>query len=180
MTLPATIGASTYAALACTQTTVVTEPANEAAWIALFATVGDYHQINNIREFPDNIGNPPNIVKVPEFGRASSLSIGAQSDSPDLELTLNYIAADWAEGGALHTLLTNKTPVAFQLSLLYAPVTNLTTTPAGLGAVANANFYFLGKMESLMVAPSLSDAVTATLALTQQSDLMGPWTINPI
>jgi len=179
MALQTAIGAATFSRLAITDTAQTVLPTTEAALIALFATADNFIEIKNVREFPDNMGTPPNIVKVPEYGRRTSVSIGAQPDAPDLELMLNYVPADWAPSTALSQMINNKTQVVFQFSLLYAPAPSLLTTAAGLGAVPNANYYWLGRLESLQFGPSLSDANQATVAISIQSDFVGPFTIAP-
>jgi hypothetical protein len=44
-------------------------------------------------------------------------------------------------------------------------------------AIENTEFYFLGKIEAILVNPALTDAVTATVTLSTQSDFFGPATI---
>jgi hypothetical protein len=179
MALHTSIGAGTFSALAVAKDPVpATLPANAAGWEALFATVSDFDEIKSIREMP-TFGTPANIIKVPQYGVTQSLSIGAQPDAPDLELTLNYIAADWAPTQTLATYLASKRSCVFQFSLLYAKPASLAAAAAGLGTVQNANIYFVGRLESLMIEPSLSDSNTATLALSIQSDFFGPFTIDP-
>jgi hypothetical protein len=182
MAFHTSIGAGTFSALAISNTAVPTTlPAfdNQAAWEAFFAETDDFDEIKNIREMP-SFGSPANIIKVPQFGVAQSLSIGAQPDAPDLELTLNYIAADWAAGETLADYVRNKTQRVFQFSLLYARPGNLSTSATGLGTVENSNIYFVGRLESILVEPSLSDANTATLAMSIQSDFFGPFTVDPV
>jgi hypothetical protein len=90
------------------------------------------------------------------------------------------VPSKWASGGVLKGYLDAKTPVAFQLSLLQAKPTGVDEYAAivtGLGSVANSSMYFIGKMESMEVTPSLDDAVTATLALSVQSDFYGWYTV---
>jgi hypothetical protein len=177
MALHTTIGAGTFSALAVSKDPVPsTLPANAAGWQALFAEVSDFDEIENIREMPP-FGTPANIVKVPQYGVAQSLSIGAQPDAPDLELTLNYISSKWEPTDPLMAALLAKTPKVFQFSLLYAKPGSLAAAAGGLGTVPNSSIYFVGKLESLLVNPSLSDANTATLALSLQSDFYGPYTI---
>lgn len=177
MALHASIGAGTFSALAVSDSPVPTTlPTDAAGWAALFATTADFEEIKSIREMP-TFGTPANVVKVPQYGVTQSLSIGAQPDAPDLELTLNYIAADWAAGSTLADYVKNKTQRVFQFSLLYAKPGSLAASAAGLGTVDNANIYFVGRMESLLIMPSLSDSNTATLALSIQSDFFGPYTV---
>jgi hypothetical protein len=179
MALHASIGAGTFSALAVSKTTVPsTLPTTAAGWEALFAETTDFDEIKSIREMP-TFGTPANIVKVPQYGVTQSLSIGAQPDAPDLELTLNFVAADWAAGTTLADYVRAKTQRVFQFSLLYAKPASLAASGTGLGSVDNANIYFVGRMESLLIEPSLSDSNTATLALSIQSDFFGPFTIDP-
>jgi hypothetical protein len=58
-----------------------------------------------------------------------------------------------------------------------AKPTSLVATAGGLGTAPNAIIYFMGKIESLMVQPARDDAVTATVALSIQSDFYGPYTV---
>jgi hypothetical protein len=179
MALHTSIGAGTFSALAVSKDPVPsTLPTNAAGWEALFATVGDFDEIKSIREMP-TFGTPANIIKVPQFGVTQSLSIGAQPDAPDLELTLNFVASDWAAGTTLADYVKLKTQRVFQFSLLYAKPASLAAAVGGLGTVDNANIYFVGRLESLLIEPSLSDSNTATLALSIQSDFFGPFTVDP-
>jgi hypothetical protein len=66
---------------------------------------------------------------------------------------------------------------AFQFSLLNSKPVALTCTAGGLGTVKNSNFYFVGKVEALLVSPQLTDANQATLTLSIQGDFFGPATI---
>jgi hypothetical protein len=55
-----------------------------------------------------------------------------------------------------------------------------TTADEGASATiasANTEFYFLGKIEAILVNPALTDATTATVTLSAQSDFFGPATI---
>jgi hypothetical protein len=178
MALQTSIGAGTFSALTYANVVVPTTlPSSAASWQALFATIGDFTEIKDIREMP-TFGTPANIVKVPQFGVAQSLSIGAQSDAPDLELTLNYIPSRFAIGQQIKTDLDSKASRIFRFSLLYAKPTNLADATTGIGTVQNSSIYFVGKMESLQIMPSLSDSNTATLALSIQSDFFGPYTVD--
>jgi len=53
---------------------------------------------------------------------------------------------------------------------------------AGSSQQAPANFieriYFVGKVESLLTTPARDDAMTATVALSIQSDFYGPFTVT--
>jgi hypothetical protein len=182
MALHANIGAGTFSALAFHNTEVNTMPADEAGLKALFAAPADFVEVPNIRDLPDNIGTPANIVKVPEYGRATTLSIGAQPDAPDLELTINYVASKWAPGTDLMDMIDKKTPTVFQLALLNAEPAGLATTTdgSGLDSVDNTLFYFLGRMESLLVSPSREDSNTATVSLSVLSDFEGPFTVDTV
>jgi hypothetical protein len=152
--------------------------------------LGNYVEIPGIRDMPA-LGTPANIVKVPVYGQAQTQSIGAQSDAPDLELTVNYNPTSWQRGtGAFHntsTTVAGTGPLGnivadgnnkvFQVALLAAKSSTLDCTVTGLGTVPNALIYFVGKVESLLVTPARDDAMTATVALSIQSDFYGPYTI---
>jgi len=171
------IGASIYAALAVANDPLASIPTTEGGFTSLFTLITDYNLIEDIRDMP-SVGAPANIVKVPVYGQAQTQSIGAQSDAPDLELTINFVPSKWADGGILAGYLASKQPLAFQLSLLQAKPASHATVTAGLGSVANSNMYFIGKMESMDFTPSLDDAVTATLSLSIQSPFYGWYTIT--
>jgi hypothetical protein len=189
MALHTAIGAGTFSALAFSNLVIGSAslnatPTTKAHFEAYFTNTVNIVELPDIREMPQ-FGSPANIVKVPQYGVSQSLSIGAQPDAPDLELTVNYISSKWAPGQPLRDTLDSKVQRVFQFSLLYARPNSLkagnTTgviTGAGLSSVENANIYFIGRMESLMIEPSLSDANTATLALSIQSDFYGPFTYD--
>jgi len=177
MTFPNSISAAQYSALAVSNVAAPGDGIIDAAQAAInFALVADYDEIKNIRDMP-SFGTPANIVKVPVFGQAQTQSIGAQSDAPDLELTINYVPLDWAAGTTLGDYVSDGESKVFQFSLLPAKPADLTFTVGGLGTVDNANIYFIGKIESLLINPSRDDASTATVALSIQSDFFGPFTI---
>lgn len=176
MAFPTSIAAAHFSALAVANGAVPTA-LTEANLSGLFSTTADYDEIKNIRDMP-SFGTPANIVKVPVYGQAQTQSIGAQSDAPDLELTINYVPTEWAAGSTLGDYVADGVAKVFQFSLLTADAPDLTTAAAGLGAVPNANIYFVGKMESLLINPARDDSTTATLALSIQSDFFGPYTVD--
>lgn len=54
----------------------------------------------------------------------------------------------------------------------------VTNSTSGTAEVQNSSFYFLGKIETIEVTPSLSDATTAKITIAMQSDLVGAFTVN--
>ena len=161
----------------------------EAEFVALFATESDtpsagaFIRIKNVREFP-SMGTPPNIVNVPVYGQKSSQQIQGQSDAPSLEITVNYVPADWAAGTALGGMVTDGKLRAFRFTLLNTdslgatPATKYASVTAGLGTVGNSEYYWLGKLEAIQVNPQLTDANTATITFTIQSPFYGPYTVS--
>lgn len=176
MAFPSSIGASIYTSIC-----VYTGAANiatvdtEAEYKALFADSNDFVEIKNIREMP-SFGAQPNIVKVPVYGQPQTSSIGAQSDAPDLELTINLAHNQWAAGSELGSLVKDGETHVFQVAWCRAKPANLQAVTSGLGTVENAIMYFKGKIESLLVTPGLSDADTATVALSIEGDFQGFYT----
>jgi hypothetical protein len=163
-------------------------------------TTGDYIRISNIKEFPA-IGTPANVVKVPEYGAKTSKQIQGQADSPTMELTLNFVPSKWA-GNAVRTStnaasgitigdgkiylmrfsLLNREPEGYTAITDAAGTSDLSISGDGGGAgalagVQNSSYYFLGKFEALEVTPSLTDAVSAKLTITVQSDIRGAFTV---
>jgi hypothetical protein len=145
---------------------------------------GKFARIEDVREFPA-IGTPPNIVKVPVYGQATSKSIQGQADAPQLELTINYVPSRWASDTLLGKLVGDGVVHAFRFTLLNAKpggYSSLSGT-SGLGGdtsdatvAGNTQYFWLGKLEALLVKPSLTDATTATLTLSIQSDFYGAFT----
>ena len=134
------------------------------------AGVAEHYRVPSVREFP-SIGTPANIVNVPVYGQATSSQVQGQADAPNLEVTINYNAADCEE---LHLLIGKAVTFRFMM-------TDSACTPnEGAGttlAKANTEFYFNGKVEAVLVNSSLTDATTATVTLSTQSDFVGPATI---
>jgi len=160
----------------------------EAKFVALFAKEGDaklagnFVRVKNIREFPA-MGTPPNVVNVPVYGQKSSQQIQGQSDAPSLEITVNYVPADWAASGTLGGMAIDGKLRAFRFSLLnVAPTgtgdTQYASIALGLGTVGNSEYYWLGKVEAIQVNPQLTDASTATITFTIQSPFYGPYTVS--
>lgn len=185
-----------------TATAAIPATYDKAGFDALFVTAtgnNKYFQIKNIREFPA-MGAQPNIVNVPVFGQKQSQSIGGQSDAPSFEVTVNYVGTEWAKGSSSTTWLTGAVATtgnelanmvgdgvrrAWRVSLLAAQPTGATLGAAqgqwdsnvgGIGKVENTIYYFMGKLESLLITPSLTDATTATLGFSIQSDFYGAYT----
>jgi hypothetical protein len=157
---------------------------DEAGFEPLFSTetsaVGGFTRILNARDFPA-IGTPANIVNVPVYGQTTSQTIQGQADAPSLEVTINYVPSEWAKGGILGNMVGDGVQRAWRFTLLQtdskgAGTTKYASDATGLGTVQNSSFYFVGKLESLMVTPSLTDATTATLAFSIQSKFFGPYT----
>jgi len=174
------IGAGIYSALAV-NTTPITDLSTVdtlSELVGKFTSAVNFEEIRNVREFPQ-IGTPANIVNVPVYGQKTSSQIQGQADAPTLEMTINYVPSEWAAGTDLGDLVGDGNVYAFQFSLLNAKPAGLNTTAGltGLGSVANSNFYFVGKVEALLVSPQLTDANQATLTLSVLGDFFGPATV---
>ena len=157
-----TIPAGTDTAAECAALFVGTVPGTADA---------DHVRMLSVREFPA-IGTPANIVNVPVFGQKTSSQVQGQSDAPSLEITVNYVAEDMT---AIHNLIDGSEKV-FRFMMANAPVTQDEGADSTL-AVENTEFYFLGKVEAILVNPALTDATTATVTLSAQSDFFGPATL---
>jgi hypothetical protein len=163
---------------------------------ALFA---NYVRITDVKEFPA-IGTPANITKVPEYGSKTSKQVNGQADLNNMELTVNYVPANW-KGGAIHDsdgsgaalsstggTNTNIPSVGdgklylFRFTLLgeapasYVNGVSTSGSETGLSVKDNSIYYFIGKIEAMEVTPSLTDAVTAKLTIAIQSKISGAWT----
>ena len=166
---------------------------DQAGFDALFATEievteatptdTDFIRIENVREFP-SMGTPPNIVNVPVYGQATSQQVQGQADAPSIEVTLNFIGTDWDDTDILgNRMLATGDQFVFRFTLLNTEPTGSSDTKwassaAGIGSVQNTYYYWIGKMEALQVNPQLTDANTATLTISVQSDFYGAYTEN--
>lgn len=168
-----------------------------AEFEALFATeiqsvggvkaANTYCRIKNVREFP-SMGVAPNIVNVPVYGQKTSQQVQGQSDAPTIEVTLNYVPAHWAPGTILGDIYANSTVSVFRFAMMNKEPPGYNSTGSTLlisgdtsdGTVTeNSSWYWVGKIEALMVNPQLTDANTATITISLQSKLYGPYTIAP-
>jgi hypothetical protein len=138
------------------------------------ATTTTFLNLGDVRSFPA-IGNPANIVKVPVYGQAVSSSVQGQSDAPQLEIDLNYVPSTWNETGLFKELLAGDTQYVFRFTLLNSKPSSLNNGAIG---VENSSYYWIGKFESLIVTPSLTDSTTAKLTLSLQSEFYGAYTSN--
>ena len=183
------IGAGMYSDLSVSvaKAVVGTEPLtlDQSGFDAMFDTDAEYDRITNVREFPA-MGTPPNVVNVPVYGQATSQQIQGQSDAPSMEIQLNYVADDWADGSDLGDMVGDGVQRVFRFTLLNSkpPGFSSTSGASGLGgstgsgtATENSFYHWIGKVEALQVTPQLTDANTATVTITIQSDFFGAYTI---
>jgi len=155
--------------------------ASEIETVGGTKAAGTFVRVKNVREFPP-MGTPPNIVNVPNYGSKTSRQIQGQSDAPSMEIQLNFVAADWADGTLLGDAVGDGITRVFRFTLLNSEptgtgATKYASTAGGLGTVQNSQWYWSGKIEALQVSPQLTDANTATVTLTIQSNLFGAYTI---
>jgi len=132
-------------------------------------------RITNVREFP-SIGTPPNIVNVPVYGSKTSQQIQGQSDAPTIELTLNYVPSEWAADTILGDMVGDGIQRVLRFTILNAEPDSYETGAAGIGSVQNSQFYWVGKVEALLVSPSLTDSNTSTVTISVQSAFFGAYT----
>jgi hypothetical protein len=185
MAFMTSIGAAQYSSLAVSKL-AVPGSLTEANLKGCFPiTANSFLEMQNIRDLPA-FGTPANIVKVPVYGQAQTQSVGAQSDAPDLEVTVNFVPTQWVPAGVAFSGATatfgdakgDGITKVFQFALLPAkPTAGIAAVAGQLGTVPNAVWYFLGKVESMLVQPARDDAATATVALSIQSDFFGPYTV---
>ena len=168
-----------------------TEADKKGAFATPVASVGGaaaadtYVRVLNVREFP-SMGTPPNIVNVPVYGQATSQQIQGQADAPSIELTLNYIASDWASGTLLGDAVGDGVQYLFRFTLLNSEPPNYdsdATTGSNIGGTAaapveNSMYFWVGKIEALQVNPQLTDSNTATITMSIQSDFFGAYTLT--
>ena len=157
--------------------------ASEIAAVGGTKAVGAFVRIANVREFPA-IGTPPNVVNVPTYGSSTSQQIQGQADAPSMEVTLNFVASDWAKaaGNILGNMVGDGKQYVFRFTLMNAVptgsgATKYASTAGGVGVVPNSQYFWIGKIDSLLVTPQLSDANTATIAITLQSAVFGAYTV---
>lgn len=159
----------------------------EAEFTAAFPSTAiegvDFVRIKNVRTFP-SIGTPANIVRVPEYGSKTSKQIQGQADAPSLELAVNYIPSDYALTTPLGVMVGDGKMHVFRFSLLNTEPVGYLSTIASIGTSkvtgaihGNTLYYWVGKIEALLVSPQLTDTNTATLSLSTQSSFFGAFTL---
>jgi hypothetical protein len=190
------IGAGLFSDLSvCRETVPATLPTTASGWTDLFATelangspataaAGEFTRIKNVREFPA-MGTPPNIVNVPVYGQATSQQIQGQADAPSMEIQLNLVGTEWQNAtDYLGSLVGDGKQYVFRFALLNSeptgttPATKWASVAGGLGTVENSQWFWVGKLEAFLVNPQLTDANTATLTISVQSDVYGAFTTN--
>ena len=137
---------------------------------------GEFIRITNIREFPA-IGTPPNIVNVPVYGQSTSQQIQGQADAPSLELSINYVGDDWQDtANYLGNFVGDGIQRVFRFALLNSEPPAYASVVGEIGNVENSQYFWFGKIEAFQVTPQLTDANTATVTMTIQSDIFGAYT----
>lgn len=142
------------------------------------ATAGEFIRMPDVREFPA-MGTPPNVVNVPVYGQATSQQIQGQADAPSMEIQVNYIGTDWQDTtDFLGAMVGDGTQRVFRFSLLNSDPSGsgFASLPGEIGSVENSQYFWVGKIEALQVTPNLTDANTATITITVQSDFYGAFT----
>lgn len=184
------IGAGLFSDLSVCNDSVLNAAAiatpTEANFNAAFAAA-KFDRIENVREFPA-MGTPPNIVNVPVYGNKTSQQIQGQSDAPSMEITLNYVANDWADGSTLGDMVGDGVQRVFRFTLMNTEPPGYASA-GGIGGIGgdtsdgtatqNSIYYWVGKIEALLVTPQLTDANTATVTISIQSKFYGAYTVAP-
>ena len=153
-------------------------------WAKEFGGSTSRVDLGNIRDMP-SFGTPANIIKVPEFGRDQTLSIGAQPDAPDLEFTINFVGSDWDEEASATVVgdyVSDGRTRPMMISMLSSEASSNNIGEGGAGGIAgalNATIFFAGRIESALFNPMRDDASTVTVALSVQSNFYGPVTFDP-
>lgn len=93
-------------------------------------------------------------------------------------------SADWAKDTStiLGSMVGDGKQYVFRFTLMNAEPTGsgntkYASTAPGIGTVQNSQWYFVGKIDALLVNPQLTDANTATVTLTVQSAMYGAYSI---
>lgn len=177
-------GIYTYLAFKAAEVGRATDTMDEI--IAKLAT-GNVQAIPNIREFPE-FGTPANVQNVPVYGRATSTQVNGQADMASMEFTINYVASE------VHTdpttqygaYIGDRNIYPFMIALTRDPATSFLckdgTGIAGTPTKANENsvFFFCGRLESLVVVPSVTDSYTAKLTISVATPIFGPKTFSHV
>jgi hypothetical protein len=144
------------------------------------ASSAEFVRITHLKEFPA-LGTPANITKVPEYGSKTSKQVQGQADLPNMEITLNYIPSLWAnayvhdeEGNIRQPRVGDGKTYVFRFTLLGTEPSGYTTSE--LRDSEHSCFYFLGKVEAIEVTSSLTEAMTAKLTISVQSEIKGAYT----
>lgn len=189
MAHPTDIQATHHTALMVSRQALAVGSATSNALAGIFSgtpVTGVYELIEHVRDFPA-VGAPANLINVPEYGRDTTLSISAQSDSQAFELTLNFAPNQWlptgntwATTGSLEDLRKEGAVVWFQLAMMGQKPASYDCKAAGLGTVPNSLLYFQGRIASMEWQPARDDAATATVSISRVSDYFGLYTMDPM
>jgi len=149
------------------------DTASEYAALFVTANASSIKRLPSVREFP-SIGTPANIVNVPVYGQNTSSQVQGQADAPTLEVTVNYVPDDMTD---FHTLIGTQGAFRFMMCSQATTLAASLDTASTALAYGNTEFYFKGKIEAILVNPALTDATTAVMTLSTQSDFFGPATL---
>jgi hypothetical protein len=193
------ISAAMFTSLAVTVGTVtpdqfathVSDAANGDA-VTLFNTVASLANatsgctyFKNVKEFPA-IGTPANIVKVPTYGSKTSKQVNGQADLNNMELTVNFIPGNWSDdklNGFNELKIGDNKLHMFRFTLQAEAPQDFGSNAdikanSSLAAIQHSSYYFLGKLEAIEVTPSLTDAMTAKVTISIQSEIKGAYTFS--
>jgi len=101
-----------------------------------------------------------------------------------MEITMNFVASDWSKdaGVLLGNAVGDGNQYVFRFTLMNSQstgtgATKYASTAGGLGTVQNSQYYWVGKIEALLVKPNLTDSNVGTITITVQSQVYGAYTI---
>lgn len=161
--------------VAAARTAVDGGTAADTTFEACFAS-GKYTRITDVREFPA-MGTPPNVVNVPVYGSKTSFQIQGQSDPTSMEITINFKPSDWADGSVLGDKVGDGKEYVFRFTLMNTKPYGYDATTGSISSADNSSYYWMGKIDALLVTPQLTDANTATVTITMQSEFYGAYTV---
>jgi hypothetical protein len=121
------------------------------------------------------------IAITPTASTATSVTSVAQAASVEVGQVLVNTATPTTKYGRVTTINTGTGVITFDATGFTGgtpPATGAgVITSVGIGEVSNSLWYWYGKVESLLINPQLTDANTATLTISVQSDFYGAYTV---
>ena len=133
--------------------------------VAMEDLATSFIDISKVRELPE-VGVPPSISSVAEFGSALAPQVTGQAEAPQLDVTLNYVPE---EHDSLLSLSGDGILRCFRLRISNSPIPDVPDDASKISEV-----YWTGMVAAKLISVGTGDASSVVVTLTMDTEFTNP------